>query len=210
MKKDLILVGGGGHCKACIDVVETEGKYSIAGIVDIKEKVGQKTLGYNIIASDENLVSLSKKYNNFFITVGFIKNYKIRENKYKELKSKNINIPIIFSPKATVSGFSKINAGTIIMHGAIVNSDAEIGENCIINTGAIVEHEAIVGFNTHVSTSAVINGQCKIGDNCFIGSNSVILNNITICNKVIIGAGSVVTKSICEPGTYVGSPAKRI
>ena len=30
---ELLLVGGGGHCHACIDVIETEGKHRIAGIV---------------------------------------------------------------------------------------------------------------------------------------------------------------------------------
>ncbi|MBI4645951.1 MAG: acetyltransferase, partial [Bacteroidia bacterium] len=30
-KQKIILIGGGGHCKACSDVIETEGKYNIAG-----------------------------------------------------------------------------------------------------------------------------------------------------------------------------------
>jgi hypothetical protein len=30
--RDLILIGGGGHCKSCIDVIELETKYAIAGI----------------------------------------------------------------------------------------------------------------------------------------------------------------------------------
>ena len=46
MSKQIILVGGGGHCKACIDVIEYEGNYKIAGIVDIPEKLHQKILGY--------------------------------------------------------------------------------------------------------------------------------------------------------------------
>ena len=37
MKEEIILIGGGGHCKSCIDVIEQEGKYQIAGIVDLPE-----------------------------------------------------------------------------------------------------------------------------------------------------------------------------
>jgi hypothetical protein len=33
--KSLLLIGGGGHCRTCIDVIETEGKYKIAGIVKL-------------------------------------------------------------------------------------------------------------------------------------------------------------------------------
>ena len=37
MKPKIILIGGGGHCKSVIDVIEEENKYIIAGIVDKKE-----------------------------------------------------------------------------------------------------------------------------------------------------------------------------
>ena len=42
MKEKIILIGGGGHCKSCIDVIEQQGKYHIAGIVDVSEKLHQK------------------------------------------------------------------------------------------------------------------------------------------------------------------------
>jgi len=32
-KQKIILIGGGGHCKSCIDVIEEEGKYEIAEIL---------------------------------------------------------------------------------------------------------------------------------------------------------------------------------
>ena len=35
--KKIILVGGGGHCKSCIDVIENENKYKIIGIIDKKK-----------------------------------------------------------------------------------------------------------------------------------------------------------------------------
>ena len=38
MKETIILIGGGGHCKSCIDVIEQEGRLQIAGIVDVPEK----------------------------------------------------------------------------------------------------------------------------------------------------------------------------
>ena len=39
-KKQIILIGGGGHCKSCIDVIESTNEFSIAGIVDTKDKIG--------------------------------------------------------------------------------------------------------------------------------------------------------------------------
>ncbi len=119
----IILIGGGGHCKSVIDVIESENKYEIAGIIDVKEKLGQKILNYPVIGCDDDIESLSKKYKNFFITLGFIKNPKIRENIFNKLVLLNLNIPTIKSPFAYVSPHAEINQGSIIMHGCIINAE---------------------------------------------------------------------------------------
>ena len=41
MKKKIILIGAGGHCNSCIDVIESENKFKIAGLIDNKKKVYQ-------------------------------------------------------------------------------------------------------------------------------------------------------------------------
>ena len=50
----------------------------------------------------------------------------------------------------------------------------------------------------------------RLGDNVVIGANSVVVGPVEICDNVVIGAMSLVNRSITEPGTYVGIPAKRI
>lgn len=55
-----------------------------------------------------------------------------------------------------------------------------------------------------------VGGEINIGDNVQIGANATVLPNVSICDNVIIGAGAVVSKSILEPGIYVGIPVKKI
>ena len=57
-KPKIVLIGGGGHCKSCIDVIEEENKYQIAGIVDVPEKHGEKILAYKVFAKDDDLPEL--------------------------------------------------------------------------------------------------------------------------------------------------------
>ena len=45
----IVLIGGGGHCKSVIDVIEQEGSFEIAGIVDKPELFGSSILGYPVI-----------------------------------------------------------------------------------------------------------------------------------------------------------------
>ncbi len=208
-KKELILVGGGGHCKACIDVIEAEGRFKIIGIVDVKSRVGEKVLGYKIIASDEDLENLAKEYPYFLITIGQIKSAQKRIEKFSALQKTKAKLPTILSPYARLSKHASVDEGTIIMHHAVVNSNARIGKNVIINTGAIIEHDAVVEDHCHISTGAVVNGESLIGQETFVGSLSVISNNIAVSSKVVVGAGSAVVTSITKPGLYVGCPAKR-
>lgn len=50
----------------------------------------------------------------------------------------------------------------------------------------------------------------RLGDNVVIGANTVVVGPVEICDNVVVGAMSLVNRSITEPGTYVGIPARRI
>jgi sugar O-acyltransferase (sialic acid O-acetyltransferase NeuD family) len=205
----IVLIGGGGHCISCIDVILAENKYEIIGILDTPEKMGTSISGFQIIGTDSEIPDLIKKFRNFFITIGQIKTAEKRIKLYNAVKDNGGSLPVIISPLAYVSQSAKVGEGTIIMHRALLNAETVIGKNCIINTGALIEHEAIVGDFSHISTQAVINGQAKIGNQSFIGSNSTISNNVSLPEKIIVAAGANILKSIQLTGVYIGNPAKK-
>jgi sugar O-acyltransferase (sialic acid O-acetyltransferase NeuD family) len=188
--EDIILVGGGGHCRSVIDVIEQENRYNIIGIIDKEESVGERILGYDIIGSNDNLYELFKVCQNAVVTVGQIRSNDIRVRLFHYLQDIGFVLPVIISPLAYVSKYSIIKEGTVIMHHALINSNVEIGANCIINTKALIEHDVKIGENCHISTGAVINGGVNIKANTFFGSNSVSKESITI--EGFIKAGSIV------------------
>jgi sugar O-acyltransferase (sialic acid O-acetyltransferase NeuD family) len=204
--EDLILFGGGGHCRSCMDVIETENSFRIAGIVDVKEKLHQKVLGYEIFSTEDDLAGLVKKFKFFLITIGQIKSAAVRIEKFNMLKELGALFPVIISPRAHVSKHSVISEGTIIMHNVIVNAGAQIGRNCIINTGAIIEHDAVIGDHCHISTAAVINGGTKIGAETFIGSNSATKQYIEIGEGAFVKSGVTVP---CSIDAYSKYPPKK-
>lgn len=209
-KNALILIGGGGHCKACIDVIECEGKFNIRGIIDTKERKGEMVLGYPIIGSDDDIPSLVSEGYSFLITLGQIKSADLRKKMYVKLKILNTNLTTITSPNANISKHAKISEGSIIMHGVNVNANASIGVNCIINTGSNIEHDVLIGNHCHISTHAVINGACILGDEIFVGSGSIVSNGVTICNSVTIGAGSLIYNNVYKSGTFAGNPLRKL
>jgi sugar O-acyltransferase (sialic acid O-acetyltransferase NeuD family) len=189
--KKLVLIGGGGHCKSCIDVIEGEGRYEIVGILDRKEKLGSVVLGYKIIGTDAMIAELAGHGIEFLITIGQIGTPNVRRSLYKKLLESKAEIATIISNRAYVSKHAVIEKGSIIMNGALVNAGARIGNNCIINSKALVEHDVTIEGHCHISTAAVINGGATVKEGSFFGSNAVSKEYALTRSEDFIKAGSV-------------------
>ena len=188
MKEKIILIGAGGHAHSCIDVIEQEGRFEIAGLVAHKESSEKTVLGYQVY-DNEDLKSLIQQIKNAIVAVGQIKTHDIRMRIFTELKQLDAALPTIVSPRAYVSRHAHIGEGTIVMHGAIVNANARIGVNCIINSQALCEHDVIVNDHCHISTASILNGNCTVGSGSFLGSNSVVKQGTILPEKSVISFG---------------------
>ena len=181
--KKILLIGGGGHCKSVIDVIEQEERFEIAGIVDKPKLLGSKVLGYPIIGNDSNLSNLVKKYQYALITVGQIRSPSLRVKLFNLANEAGFILPSIISPNAYVSQHTSIGNGVVIMHNALVSANAVIGDNCIINSKALIEHDCQIFDHCHISTNATINGGVVVESGCFVGSGSITKESITIQKK---------------------------
>lgn len=186
------MIGGGGHCAACIDVIEQEDKFEIAGIVD-KTSASGTLLGYPVLGGDDDLRALRSSYDFALITIGQIKSPATRIRLFEHIKSLGYILTTIVSPRAYVSRHASIGEGTIVMHDALVNSRATVGRNCIINTKALIEHDALVEDNCHISTGAIINGGAMIRQGTFVGSNAVTKEAVQTKENAFIKAASLFT-----------------
>ena len=203
-KPRLILIGAGGHAHACIDVIEQQGQYQIAGLVGMVDEVNTRYFGHEVIAADRDLPQLSKDYPYSLIAVGQIHTPDHRIRLYQQAIELGFQLPIIIAPTANVSRYATLGPGTMVMHGAVVNAGAEVGSNCIINTRAIVEHDATVADHCHISTGAIVNGDATIGIGCFIGSGTVIKEGVSVGPRCIVGMGLCVRHNLAAHSRFVG------
>lgn len=197
---ELILIGAGGHSHACIDVIEQEGRFKIVGLVGVASEVETVHLGYDVLATDEDLKVLAQKIKYALITVGQIKSPRQRMELYRHALDCGFNLPTIASPFSVVSHHATVGAGTIVMHGVVVNAGAIVGSNCILNTNSVVEHDVSVGNSCHISTGAIINGNTSVGEGSFVGSGSVIKEGLKLGEGCVVGMGSCVRHHL-ESGT---------
>lgn len=187
--KNIYLIGAGGHCKSCIDVVESTQKFHIKGLFDLKENKGKKIGAYEIIGADEDIKKYVSAENYFLLTMGQIKSPDVRIKTAMLLKDLGAQMATVISSRAYVSATAKIGAGTIVMHDALVNSYAVVGQNCILNTKCLIEHDAVVEDFCHISTGAVLNGNVHVQKNSFIGSLSVLKEGLNVPAHSVLGAG---------------------
>jgi UDP-N-acetylbacillosamine N-acetyltransferase len=197
---DVVLFGCGGHSRSVADVILYNNPSEKLIFVDSDAKVSEKIFGFEVLP--EIHINADTKC---FITIG--ENIS-RKYKYEELSG--ANIITVISKLAYVGRDVTIGRGTIIAHSCHLGPGAVIGENTIINTGSVIEHEVKIGSHTHVGPNATISGRSVIGDSVFIGVGACVIDNISICDNVIIGANTTVFRSIVEPGTYVGSPLRKV
>lgn len=191
LKQPIVLIGGGGHCKACIDVIETTGKWDILGILDLPERMGEMVLGYPIVGTDDQVGRFVAEGARFLVCVGQIRTADARRRAYDRVKAAGGKLATIVSPLAYVAPSAVIGEGTIVMHRAIVNASASVGDNVIINTMALVEHDATVGSHCHVSTATVLNGGVRIGVGSFVGSNAVVIQGAAVPEDSFVPAGTL-------------------
>jgi sugar O-acyltransferase (sialic acid O-acetyltransferase NeuD family) len=207
ISESILVVGAGGHARACVDVIEQEGRLVVKGLVGLPDEVGSEILGYPVLGVDSDLPELLSDYPNALVAVGQIKTPGPRMRFFDQLQQSGFNLPVIVSPHAYVSPHAKLNAGTIVMHGAVINAGAVVGKNCIINSQSLVEHDVVIEDHCHIATAATINGGVRIGMGTFLGSNSCVSQCLEVGESCVIGMGQQVLAD-CEAGTNM--PSKRL
>ncbi len=211
MSRNLLLLGGGGHCKSILDVVLSLGEFNEIGIIERRGSKTNDVLGVPVVGFDEDLHKLhAEGFTDAFIALGSIGNTRGRENLFSIALDEGFFIPNIISPSAWISKYVILGRGIFIGNNTVVNVGSKIGNCAIINTGAIVEHDSAIGSFAHIAPGAVLSGGVSVGQRTHIGAGSVVKQDVHIGQNSMIGMGSVVLHSITDATLAYGNPCKVI
>lgn len=198
----ILLLGGGGHCRSVIDVIESGSQFRVRGVVQPADAGRADVLGYPVLGTDDCLPQLLAGGAAALVTVGQIRSAAVRCRLYSQLLACQAQLPILVSPLAHVSRHAQLGAGSVVMHGAMVNAAAIVGVNAIVNSQALIEHDAVIGDHCHIATGARVNGGAVLGDGAFVGSGAIVLPGVRVAERCVIGAGVVVDRDLVA-GTVV-------
>jgi sugar O-acyltransferase (sialic acid O-acetyltransferase NeuD family) len=160
--------------------------------------------------SDEKILPLSRFETDKFELVVAIADSLHRERIVNSLP-KNTKYFTHIHPTAQIQGEDvTIGEGSIVCAGSIITTNVKIGKHAQINLITTIGHDCVIGDYFTTAPGVQISGNGTIGNNVYFGTRSCIKQKLSVCDNVIIGMNAGVVKNITEPGTYVGTPAKKV
>lgn len=201
----IIIIGGGGHTRVLIDVLETM-KATIEGIITQDETLlGSSVLGVPVLGlerdfrADPSRVLLVNGVGNRARTGD--SGLKVREATVERYKYLGFHFATVISPTAVLSRHTVLGEGVQVLHGAVVQPVAHVGAHTIINSAAVVEHDCRIGTYCHVAPAAVLCGNVIVGNHAHIGANASIVQGLVIGDRVVIAAGMRVARNVASGET---------
>lgn len=209
----LLLIGAGGHCRSCIDVIEQEGRFSIAGIID--KAVGAQSLklkaesGLKDSRKGEDQSSKLKAQSREnaaeaetevlgYPTIGTDDDLPELRKKYTQAL---VTVGQIKSPDVRIRLYQLLlelgfDLPTIISPLAYVSKHASIGQGTIIMHHALVNAGAHIGQNCIINTKALVEHDAVIEDHCHVATGAVVNGEVKIGSNCFIGSGCQIKEGV--------------
>ncbi|MBL7927135.1 MAG: acetyltransferase [Bacteroidia bacterium] len=208
--KKIVILGTGGNCIDILDTIneinQVKKQYDCIGFLDDSpQQYGKSYFGVKVIGT---LTQANLFEDAFFVNgIGSSNNFKKKESIIKKTGLALQRFETIIHPTASVSKFSKLGFGCVILQQVTIASNVTLGNHVIILPNSIISHDGVIGDYTCITGGVCISGGVRIGKSCYIGTNSAIRNNITIGNHCLIGMGSNVLSDVDADSVVFGNPA---
>ena len=203
----IVVVGGGGHAKVVLDVLQAEG-WRVAGYTDSQAAAGDGIGDVLCLGTDAVLPELrASGVRRAIVALG---DNELRDRLAKEVVALGFTLGNAVHPSAQISPSAVLGQGVAVMAGAVVNPDSVIGDNSVLNTCASVDHDCRIGRSVHIAPGAHLAGYVTVEDLVLIGVGSTVGRGrpLRLGERSIVGVGSVVIHDVDPNTLVVGSPAR--
>lgn len=199
----VVIVGNGGHARACLDAWDAASDLVPAGYLGPEPG---DVLGLEHLGDDDDLPRLvSQGITHAFVALG---GNGVRAVVTERCLAAGLEVVPLIAPSAQVGATASVGAGTVVLHRAVLGANARVGRGSIINTGATVDHDCVIGDFVHIAPGVNLAGTVTVGDHAMIGIGASVVPGMRIGAGATVGAGAVVVRDVPAGRTVVGVPAK--
>ncbi len=201
----MVIFGSGGLSKQAIGILEKDLSDDPIFFDDVHLDKDLFLGKYAIIHTYEEIKEHFNYDDRFVLSIGNIPSKSLIYSKLISLGGRPFSL---IDDKTSISPYSILSDGLIVLAGAVIEPNVTIGYSSIINLNTIIAHDVKIGNFCEVGPGAILLGSCELADHVFIGANATILPKIKIGKNVIIGASTLVNKDIPDNKKAVGVPCK--
>jgi sugar O-acyltransferase (sialic acid O-acetyltransferase NeuD family) len=200
-----VIIGNGGHARACIDAWDTTSAIVPVGYVG---PAAGDVLGLSYLGTDDDLPTLfASGITHAFVALG---SNRVRAAVSARCVDAGLTLATLVAPTAQIGATASLGPGTAVLHRAVLGARATVGTCSIINTGATVDHDCVIGDYVHVAPGVNLAGTVVVGDRAMIGIGASIIPGVRIGADATVGAGAVVLHDVPDGQTVVGVPAQEL
>lgn len=201
----VVIVGNGGHARACLDAWDPSPDLEPAGYLGPEPG---DVLGLPYLGDDDELPRLAISGMTLaFVALG---PNDLRSTVTDRCLKAGFELVTIVAPTAQVGATATVGRGSIVMHGAVVGANARLGHGSIVNTSASVDHDCLIGDFVHIAPGVNLAGNVAVGDHAMVGIGASVVPWVRIGTGATVGAGAVVINDVPDGRVVVGVPAREL
>jgi sugar O-acyltransferase (sialic acid O-acetyltransferase NeuD family) len=133
-----------------------------------------------------------------------------RQQVFAEITAAGVPFAQFVHPSAYVDASAMLQPGVFISPGCVLDLNVQLDANVFLYPGCIIAHDSQVGAHSILAPGVRLAGRVEVGERCFLGIGTTVIDGLTLAAEVRTGGGAVLVRSLNEPGTYVGVPARQL
>ena len=209
-KKQIVIVGAGGHGREAVDIVEAMNcagdSLEVVGFIDDGLEVGELAAPHDlpVIGGVDRLATLTL---GVVLAIG---DPRVRRKLAERITSFGRGFVSIVHPAASIGSWCEIGPGFIMAAGARLTHGVRVGAHVHMNVNSSVSHDCDLGDFVTVTPGVHVSGSVQVGAGVWLGIGSVIKQGVTVGDEAVVGAGAVVVDDLPGYRTAVGVPARPV
>lgn len=208
MKKDLVVLGGGGFAREVLwlleDCNEDTAAWNVLGFIDENPALhGQSLCELPVLGGLDWLTNRTGIH-----VISGVGGNAVRRKFAKLGADLGLPFATLVHPDAKRSRFVEIGEGTVVCAGNILTTQVQVGRHVNVNLDCTIGHDVVIEDFCNLSPGVHISGFVHLAEDVDIGTGAVILPGKRVGRNTTIGAGAVVNTDLPENGVAVGIPAK--
>lgn len=188
----IIIIGGGGLGKIVIDILVSDARFEIEGVIDPSLSV-DKVNGIKVIGPDSELPDILKSgIRKAVLAIGGVslETNIGRIDKYSRIEKMGFEMVNCIQKGSYISPTAKIGKGNIMIGSCYIGPNVKIGSGIIMHPFTSVEHDSILEDYLQLSQGVKVAGGARIGRASFIGMGANIIQGAVVPEKTFVKSNS--------------------